>query len=376
MSLITRCSACGTIFKVVTDQLKVSQGWVRCGHCGGVFDAALHLQAETGARNDWAGLSSAAGPSVAADPAQAMSQRSPEPALQQYEATAPSPLSADLPVTLHIGSTEYSPEPVGEQDDFDPTEWKRKRHAASLEQGGAMGLSRQGEVVVQATPFGSPPSEGAHREPAARLERVTSEMVPQIPDLVQEVSFLREARRNAIWHQPKARGALAMAAFLLTVLLVLQVTVQQRDAVAALEPGLKPWLQKVCAPWHCDVGPLRRIEAVVIDSSSFNKVDSDSYRLSFSIKNTASVPVAIPSLEVTVTDSQDQALVRRVLTPAQLGTANTLLSGGSEFAGAVIMQIDGSGLPTRDLSASPDGGTAEPAAPLRIAGYRVLAFYP
>ncbi|MGH8805141.1 MAG: zinc-ribbon domain-containing protein, partial [Polaromonas sp.] len=29
MSLITRCPACGTMFKVVTDQLKVSQGWVR-----------------------------------------------------------------------------------------------------------------------------------------------------------------------------------------------------------------------------------------------------------------------------------------------------------------------------------------------------------
>ena len=45
MSLITRCPACGTMFKVVTDQLKISQGWVRCGHCTEVFDASLHLQA-------------------------------------------------------------------------------------------------------------------------------------------------------------------------------------------------------------------------------------------------------------------------------------------------------------------------------------------
>src|SRR5689334_20015778 len=43
MSLITRCPACGTMFKVVTDQLKVSQGWVRCGHCAEVFDASAHL---------------------------------------------------------------------------------------------------------------------------------------------------------------------------------------------------------------------------------------------------------------------------------------------------------------------------------------------
>src|SRR6476620_10869997 len=43
MSLITRCPACGTMFKVVADQLKVSQGWVRCGQCAEVFDATVHL---------------------------------------------------------------------------------------------------------------------------------------------------------------------------------------------------------------------------------------------------------------------------------------------------------------------------------------------
>ncbi|RZJ16976.1 MAG: hypothetical protein EOO54_16635, partial [Haliea sp.] len=44
MSLITRCPSCGTMFKVVPDQLRISQGWVRCGHCAEVFDASAHLQ--------------------------------------------------------------------------------------------------------------------------------------------------------------------------------------------------------------------------------------------------------------------------------------------------------------------------------------------
>ena len=39
MSLATRCTACGTVFRVVQDQLKVSDGWVRCGRCGEVFNA-------------------------------------------------------------------------------------------------------------------------------------------------------------------------------------------------------------------------------------------------------------------------------------------------------------------------------------------------
>lgn len=39
MSLATSCPSCGTVFRVVQDQLKVSEGWVRCGHCQEVFNA-------------------------------------------------------------------------------------------------------------------------------------------------------------------------------------------------------------------------------------------------------------------------------------------------------------------------------------------------
>ncbi|MFM2074910.1 MAG: hypothetical protein RJB34_1215 [Pseudomonadota bacterium] len=39
MSFITRCPACATSFKVAAEQLSVSQGWVRCGHCAEIFDA-------------------------------------------------------------------------------------------------------------------------------------------------------------------------------------------------------------------------------------------------------------------------------------------------------------------------------------------------
>src|SRR5690606_31421322 len=44
MSLITRCPSCATLFKVVADQLRISDGWVRCGHCKQVFDASQSLQ--------------------------------------------------------------------------------------------------------------------------------------------------------------------------------------------------------------------------------------------------------------------------------------------------------------------------------------------
>lgn len=39
MSWITRCPACGVTYKVVPDQLKVAQGWLRCGQCLQAFDS-------------------------------------------------------------------------------------------------------------------------------------------------------------------------------------------------------------------------------------------------------------------------------------------------------------------------------------------------
>ncbi|MDB5827691.1 MAG: hypothetical protein JWQ73_1911, partial [Variovorax sp.] len=44
MSLVTRCPSCATTFKVVRDQLRISDGWVRCGRCSHVFDASIDLR--------------------------------------------------------------------------------------------------------------------------------------------------------------------------------------------------------------------------------------------------------------------------------------------------------------------------------------------
>ncbi len=68
MSLATRCPACGTTFKVVRDQLRISDGWVRCGRCSHVFDGTEHLHDTEAATPDVA----APGPAPAdqAPPAQ------------------------------------------------------------------------------------------------------------------------------------------------------------------------------------------------------------------------------------------------------------------------------------------------------------------
>ena len=87
MSLVTRCPACSTAFKVVRDQLRISEGWVRCGRCSQVFDATLDLQdSEGGEPNAPVAPSPDASPEatapIASDPAPA--------ARVEYAGTAPS----------------------------------------------------------------------------------------------------------------------------------------------------------------------------------------------------------------------------------------------------------------------------------------------
>jgi hypothetical protein len=164
---------------------------------------------------------------------------------------------------------------------------------------------------------------------------------------------------------------MSLLSLLLLAVLVLQWSIQQRDTLAALEPRLMPLLQTICGPLHCEIRPPRHIESLVIDSSTFNRLGPDAYRLSFTLKNTGVTPLEMPSLEVTLTDTQDQAVVRRILAPAQFGAKSPTLAANSEMPGIVIMKVSG------DAGVSaPSSSSSAPVAPLRVAGYRVLVFYP
>ena len=201
---------------------------------------------------------------------------------------------------------------------------------------------------------------------------VTADSSDELP--ADDVSFVRDARRKAFWRKPLVRLTLGFFVVLLAALLLVQAVVQNRDRLLAHEPRLEPLLVGICQQLQCELAPLRQIDAMVIDSSSFNKTASDSFRLSFTLKNTASSAVALPALEVTLTDTQDKALIRRVLMPAEFGAADGgVLGAGQDFAGLVSLQVSGG------AGASAGSGSAEASpngAPLRVAGYRLLAFYP
>ena len=185
------------------------------------------------------------------------------------------------------------------------------------------------------------------------------------PDAASEVSFVQDARRKEFWKRPLLRAALGLLFLLLLLALALQWMVRQKDMLAAMHPRLVPLLETLCRPLECEIRPLRRIGSLAIDSSSFSKTGPDTYRLGFVLKNNDVTALEIPALEVTLTDNRDQVLTRRVVTPGQFGAAAPTVGAHLELSGSVSLRVSGE-----------SGAFPSQAAPLPVAGYRLLAFYP
>jgi predicted Zn finger-like uncharacterized protein len=335
MSLITRCPACGTMFKVVPDQLKISEGWVRCGHCADVFEATAHLQADVGP------------PEVAVPPKAASSAPTPQPVARGTGDNGPE--SDDFGSSLN---TE-----IDEGVAFDaPDSVQLEAEALALVE---QPLDRPFELRRRDNSELESPRPQA--DPAAALKtgaQSDSDAHESEPDVHDEVSFVREARQKAFWERPRTRAGLLFSVIVLAILLALQIAVHDRDRLATASPALRPWLARLCEPLKCRIGPPRQIDAIAIDSSSFNKLRADAYRLNVTLKNQGGIAVAMPALELTLTDVQDQAVVRRVLMPAELGAAASVIAPSSEWAGSLALAVAANGTGAR------------------IAGYRLLAFYP
>ncbi len=239
---ITHCPQCETAFKVSPQQLELAKGWVRCGRCAHVFEAALHFETP---------------PDI------------PPPPLP----------SADAPSLFRAAMTSAAP-PVPQP--------------ASASKGKA-------DPEVQAT----------------------------LP-----------------WAWWSAAGVLVLA-------LLWQFLVVQRNWSAAEEPALRPMLSAMCA---CEVTWPREPEAVLIESSSFTESPQGGYTVQLRLKNTQHHPVAMPALELSLTDLQDQVLVRRVFTAEELS--------GKDHVQAL-----------RDVRSTLNFDLDDKVSK-RITGFRAIVFYP
>lgn len=343
MSLITQCPACTTLFKVVPDQLRVSDGWVRCGQCDEVFDANAHLQtalqevARSPVVEEAAELQERL---HAVEPTEVLaSTESPEPlAADQHDEELASPVAeAPIPPIPQAVEPPVSDEPI-------PAWLLAAKETAATED-----ASPPYGEVLDAT-FTDLKEQEQEQEPARAMALALADG--------PLLSFMQSVEEPAVESRLHQRTAFLVLSCMLSLLLLLQVIMHERDWLAAKAPAAQTVLAGICNLWGCQVSALREIESVTIDSSSFVKVRTDVYRVHFTLKNTALLDIATPALELTLTNVHDQAIARRVFFPSEFGVNQAAITAGAELVA------------TLPISAK------LPADSERISGYRLLVFYP
>ena len=117
---------------------------------------------------------------------------------------------------------------------------------------------------------------------------------------------------------PPRRLLWGFCALLALAALALQASLVYRTQIALLLPVAREPLAAACEQLGCELQLPRRPELMAIESS---ELQTDTRRenvilLNAVIRNRASFTQEYPALELTLTDERDQAVVRRVLAPA------------------------------------------------------------
>ncbi len=471
MTLATRCSSCGTTFRIDQQALSAAEGWVRCGRCREVFNAieGLFEARSPGDPVDAGDVASTHGDDsthpadtasgrIGSDPARhadsstsdagvddaptlpatidgdpAMvdaAHASPEnentgsedstaePAQGQAEARLDGFTVDDTAVASPVADgadeavdTEVSPAPapsVGEpmasngdpvparvdvEDDardleaarislFGPDSTPRGHSSWFVDtQVGADGLERMS--LWPAGTSGRPrrgvrrarPRVAAHRrDDDFELSATTVDVVDATLPSAQAVDQLLASNerdtnfadyeptsgfeipsRPTHRRRPSLRMALRVAAIMLGVGLVLQLVLHSRESIAARWPVTEGPLQRLCAPFGCEVDAPREIEALQVQSATLQEASrAGLYELSVVLVNRSELRVRMPALDLRISDARGDTVARRVLTPSEIGQASTMIAPGGETTMRSLLRIDHAG----------------------IAGYEVSVFYP
>jgi predicted Zn finger-like uncharacterized protein len=276
MTQATRCPACGTVFRVVPDQLRVSAGWVRCGRCGDVFDASKALF-ELDA------------PGLPLPPPGAPGGTA-EPALSGASSPAAPPASMPTP-----GET-----------------------AASA------------AAVPSAAAPASTAGDSAADAPAAAMP--ATEAAGPLPDFLRRAQRA-EARRRRPWPD-----ALLAAALLL--LLGGQIALHYRDLFAAAWPATRAPLAAACGVLGCELRAPLRIEGFTVESVVLRRVDeSPMHLLQVVVRNRAGTAARLPAIDLALTDLEGRTTARRMIDARDLGATGDQLPAQSEVALQALLDL-------------------------------------
>lgn len=408
--MLSRCPACATVFRVDTVQLRAREGRVRCGRCHVVFDAVDAMvdvplpkaaDAPPSVTTSEADL-----PTASVLPADAPASAGPEhshaaltvatpPDIELLESDGAAVTTDAIDLDLDVGSSDTLPAPlpgdsmetlVGRTTDYwqtrvvdappaDDDETNVAATDASLAADALTGpelkpRASPEEADPDATqpldiieldaapapdddgPVAAQPASDPLLDPPPALEPVRDPAVQRIRRELygEEQTPRRSALRTALW---------SIGCLLLALLAIAQLAYLFRTELVIAQPALKPLFERACAQFGCTLPAPRRAEVISIESSELNPDPERAplLRLSALLRNGASHPQDWPHLALTLTDTSDRPVVRRILAPAEYLPADRR---GTEFAAASEQAVSVLVDPT-------DTGAG---------GYRLYVFYP
>lgn len=354
--MLTRCPLCNTTFRVTAEQIKARQGRVRCGACQEVFNALDHLieavvVPATPQIPAPAEPAAAAAAPVAAENAASAG----DPAQAGYGDDAPRAAPSTAPeadLTVLAADFALAPEAAGTDQGFHAPLPGEPAAIVPEEPGTDHGFAAPGEETAIASPAPAlepEPALPATPEPPPAAEPAEAE--PEPVDFSITPGLTDEAPRRRAWPWALA-GALAV------IVLAAQAALHFRTALATAYPDTKPALVAACAALGCEVKLPHRHELVSIEASDLSPDPGGKLLLALTMKNRAAYAQEYPHLELTLTDTADGPLVRRVLAPAEYLPPQTSLAAGfganAELTLSLLVETPG----------------------IAASGYRLYLFYP
>jgi predicted Zn finger-like uncharacterized protein len=180
---------------------------------------------------------------------------------------------------------------------------------------------------------------------------------PSVHDDEEPVIDYFSSGRRGIGFVDRHGPVALLGAALLVVLLGVQWAIAQRSMIAARVPALAPAMSALLSPFGLAVGPPRDLESLTIESFELQASTTPGVlAMSALLRNRADYAVQWPSMQLTLTDTANRVLVRKVLLPADY-----------------LRDTGGDGVPAR---AEWPVRMALEAKDLHPAGYSVVLFYP
>lgn len=157
---------------------------------------------------------------------------------------------------------------------------------------------------------------------------------------------------------PKPTWPWALGIGVALIGIAVQAAIHFRTEIAVLYPEAKPLLAAACDALGCELSLPRKAELIGIEASDLHPDADGKLALSATLKNRAPFAQEYPQLELTLTDTADRPLVRRVLAPASYLPPQTPVANGfgANAEVAVNLAVTASGIPA--------------------IGYRLYIFYP